>query len=152
MYRCAGFAGLVDDLAQAITRFENTNPSYNNPCALTAGPGATGRAPNGIALFSDWDTGRAACNRQIQLNIDRGLTLEEFFAGKPGVYPGYAPAAAGNDPAHYAATVSRWLGISSDVPLNAAGADAAVAPSSSDGMLIGAGILVAALLIAVVMR
>jgi hypothetical protein len=117
-----GMGGLVDDLQAAITRFENTNPAYNNPCALTAGPGATGRAPNGIALFPDLSTGRAACDRQIQLNIDRGLTLEEFFAGKPGVYPGYAPAVAGNDPANYSATVARWLGISSDVPLNAAGA------------------------------
>ena len=150
MYRRAGFSGLVDDLEQAIMRFENTNPAYNNPCALTAGPGATGRAPNGIALFPDWATGRAACDRQIQLNIDRGLTLEEFFAGKPGVYAGYAPAAVGNDPANYSATIARWLGISSDVPLNAAASESSV--FLPDGMLIGAGILAAALLIVVVIQ
>ncbi len=138
-----GFGGLVDDLQVAITRMENTRPAYNNPCALTAGPGATGTAPNGIALFPDLATGQTACARQIQLNIDRGLTLEEFFAGKPGVYPGYAPAAAGNDPATYAANVSRWTGISPGVPLNQI---EAVLPEDSSAWLIGGAILAGGLL------
>ena len=44
-----------------------------------------------------------------------GLTLTEFFGGKPGVYGGYAPASHGaNDPDIYARNVAAALGISPD--------------------------------------
>ncbi len=52
------------------------------------------------------------------MNISKGLTAEEFFAGKPGVYYGYAPAADKNNPSVYAGNVSTWMGIPRDVPLS----------------------------------
>jgi hypothetical protein len=58
---------------------------------------------------------------QIQTNIGRGLTLNEFFAGKPGVYAGYAPSADSNSPLAYAQRVGSDAGIPVDVPLNALG-------------------------------
>jgi hypothetical protein len=116
--RGLGASDLVSQLASAITRQENANPAWNNPGALRAGPGMIGTAANGIAIFPDFATGEAALERQIQLNINRGLTLQEFFAGKPGVYGGYAPAADSNRPYEYAANVAGWAGIDSTVPLN----------------------------------
>lgn len=68
----------------------------------------------GFAVFPSHEAGWRALLRQVQLNIGRGLTLREFFAGKPGVYPGYAPAADGNDPAAYARFISEKTGIPVD--------------------------------------
>jgi hypothetical protein len=65
----------------------------------------------GIAIFPDLATGEAALQHQVDLNIGRGLTLDEFFGGKAGVYAGYAPAADSNNPSAYASTVAGWLGI-----------------------------------------
>ncbi len=114
----SGVGSLVTDISAGITRQENANPAFNNPGNLRAGPGQTGTSANGIAIFPDWSTGEAALERQVQLNIDRGLTLSEFFGGKPGVYPGYAPAADSNQPNIYTAHVSSWEGIPADVPLS----------------------------------
>lgn len=66
---------------------------------------------SGFAKFPNQVTGWNALFRQIDLNISRDLTLIEFFSGKPGVYPGYAPAADSNKPVDYALFVNRWLGI-----------------------------------------
>ena len=118
-------SSLVSQLAAAITRQEAANPAYNNPGNLRAGPGQVGTSPNGIAIFPDMATGEAALENQVQLNINRGLTLEEFFAGKPGVYAGYAPAADANQPNIYTANVSQWTGIPADVPLNTLGSGGA---------------------------
>src|SRR6516225_11045126 len=103
-------ADVVTSLAGAIQRFEGWSPgsvSYrnNNPGNLRSGPGMIGTDANGYAVFPDYQTGWNALLNQVQLNIDRGLTLNEFFAGKPGVYAGYAPAADANQPYGYAATV-----------------------------------------------
>jgi hypothetical protein len=68
-------------------------------------------------------TGEAALEHQVDLNIGRGLTLDEFFAGKPGVYAGYAPAGDSNNPSGYSATVAGWLGIPENAPLASVGAD-----------------------------
>lgn len=114
---------LVEDLAAAIARFEG----YYKPGSLAQrnnNPGnlrSWGDYPvvDGYAQFPDPETGWRALRRQVELNIGRGLNLNEFFSGKPGVYPGYAPAADANNPRHYAATVAGWLGISPDVPLAA---------------------------------
>ena len=82
----------------------------NNPGNLRAGNGATGVDSRGIAIFPDLATGEAALERQVDLNIGRGLTLDEFFGGKSGVYAGYAPAGDSNNPSGYASTVAGWLG------------------------------------------
>jgi len=121
MYSLRGLASLTTDLAGAIQRFEGgcsgSTCRNNNPGNLRAGPGATGVDSRGIAIFPDYATGEAALQRQVDLNIGRGLTLDEFFGGKPGVYPGYAPAADSNNPSGYSATVAGWLGIDPNVPL-----------------------------------
>ena len=95
----------------------------NNPGNLRAGNGATGVDSRGIAIFPDLATGEAALERQVDLNIGRGLTLDEFFGGKSGVYAGYAPAGDKNDPSGYAATVAGWLGIPENAPLYSLSSD-----------------------------
>lgn len=127
MYRLSGLGSLTSDLAAAIQRMEGacsgSTCRNNNPGNLRAGPGATGVDSRGIAIFPDYATGQAALEHQVDLNIGRGLTLDEFFAGKPGVYPGYAPAADSNNPQGYAGTVAGWLGIPENVPLGAISSD-----------------------------
>jgi hypothetical protein len=109
-------------MAQAIARQEgffspgSLSQRNNNPGNLRI----WGQQPivRGYAQFSDPESGWRALRRQVQLNIARGLTVEQFFAGKPGVYAGYAPAKDGNDPATYAANVARWTGVPQGTPLN----------------------------------
>lgn len=118
----------MQDLSAAIARQEGANPAYNNPGNLRSGPGQVGTSPGGFAIFPDYATGEAALENQVQLNINRGLTLSEFFGGKPGVYAGYAPAADSNQPNVYTTNVSAWTNLPADVPLNQLGSGA----SSSD--------------------
>jgi hypothetical protein len=111
----------VSDLAQAIAQFEG----FNSPGSIAArnnNPGnlrSWGSNPvvGGFASFPTPEAGWAALESQVQTNINRGLTLNEFFGGKPGVYGGYAPAADSNQPATYASTVASWLGIPADATL-----------------------------------
>jgi hypothetical protein len=49
--------------------------------------------------------------------IDMDLNTYEFFAGKPNVYPGYAPAKDKNTPIAYANNVAMWMGIDAGKPL-----------------------------------
>ena len=111
-----GSADIVAAIADAIDRQEGPGAPRNNPGNLRT----WGNYPidGGFAVFPDLATGRAALEQQVRLNISRGLTLEEFFAGKPGVYAGYAPAADRNQPYTYARNVSAWTGIPLNVPLN----------------------------------
>lgn len=133
-------ADLVSSLAQGIARQENANPAYNNPGNLQpkgfSYAGQTGTAPNGDAIFATPQDGWNALYNQVQLNVNRGLTLNEFFAGKPGVYAGYASAGAGNDPYTYAANVGSWTGIDPDVPLDQIGSVNAPIVGSSTQPLI----------------
>lgn len=100
-------------LAEAIAQVENVNPTYNNPCALTVAPnsycqtGNTGILVNFCTEQDGWD----ACNNQIQLNTNRGMNLDSFFAS-------YAPASAGNNPTAYASTVSQLTGIDQSTVLS----------------------------------
>jgi hypothetical protein len=73
-------------------------------------------------------TGEAALQHQVDLNIGRGLTLDEFFGGKAGVYSGYAPAADSNNPSAYASTVAGWLNIPENSVLSSLGTDSASIP------------------------
>jgi hypothetical protein len=102
---------LVNAIAAGITKEENVPAQYNNPGAIMNLQ--TGQ----LQTYPTLAAGEAALDSQIDLNISRGLTLDQFFAGQPGVYAGYAPAAAGNNPAVYAANVSSWTGIPENVPL-----------------------------------
>lgn len=111
----------VSELAEAIARFEG----FGKPGSLATrnnNPGnirSWGSLPtrDGYVVFPTPEAGWAALERQVGLNVARGLTMEEFFAGKPGVYGGYAPAADANDPGNYARTVAGWLGINVERPL-----------------------------------
>jgi hypothetical protein len=135
----------IPDLASAITRNEGSCPSpsscrNNNPGNLRAGPGATGVDSRGIAVFPDFSTGESALENQISLNVNRGLTLDQFFGGSPGVYAGYDKT----DP-NYASKVAGWLGIPQDVPLGSllsgsGDTSPAAAPSDSSTALEAAGI------------
>lgn len=113
---------LIDGIAQAIATMEG----YFKPNSLAArnnNPGnlrSWGSAPvvSGYASFQTAEQGWAALRAQIQRNIDRGLTLREFFTGKPGVYAGYAPSADKNNPEAYARFVADRLGVDVDTPLS----------------------------------
>ena len=113
----------IDSIAQAIAQEEGYNrpgsiaQRNNNPGNLRSGVGQTGTS-GGYATFASADDGWQALNHQIQVNINRGLTLNEFFGGKPGVYSGYAPSADANDPARYAAFVAQRTGADPNVPIS----------------------------------
>lgn len=70
-------------------------------------------------LFPNVYEGWLGLVHQINVNLKRGLTLEEFFLGKPGVYPGYSPI-ADNDPdviENYIQFVSDRTGIARNLNL-----------------------------------
>lgn len=79
-----------------------------------------GKTPvlDGFCNFPTPAEGWSALRRQVEKNVGRGLTLYEFFGGKPNVYPGYAPDSDGNRSRHYAEFVAKRVKIPADVPLN----------------------------------
>jgi hypothetical protein len=129
---------LTESIAQAIAKQEGfytpgtIAQRQNNPGNLRS----WGSNPivSGYAKFATVQDGWNALYSQIQTNIDRGLTLNEFFAGKPGVYPGYSPSSDNNRPIAYAAFVGSQAGIPVDVPLNSltgGGPNQAAAPDQT---------------------
>jgi hypothetical protein len=113
---------LVEAIAQSIAAVESGgNPnalSYrnNNPGNLRSW--GSNPVVSGYAKFPDIQSGWNALYSQINTNIGRGLTLNDFFAGKPGVYGGYAPSGDSNSPLAYAQRVGSDVGIPVDVPLS----------------------------------
>ncbi len=112
---------LIDSIAAAIARMEGFYKP-NSIAQRNGNPGnlrSWGKRPivGGYAQFATSEDGWRALRRQIGRNIERGLTLYEFFGGKLGVYAGYAPAADQNHPREYAEFVARHVGIAADVPL-----------------------------------
>jgi hypothetical protein len=99
----------VPTLREAMIGFEGSRKPgsrgyrNNNPGNLKFAnqPEATGADPQGFAIFPSIDAGQRAMDRQLRKNVGRQLTMAEMIEGKPGVYPGWAPAAAGNDPDRY---------------------------------------------------
>jgi hypothetical protein len=127
-HRGLGQTPLVLGMAQAIAQMEGFNTPgsiaqrNNNPGNLRSWPGA-GTA-SGYAAFGSITDGWNALYSQIETNIGRSLTMNEFFAGKPGVYAGYSPSADGNQPAQYAAFVASAVGVDPNTPLNQSGSTA----------------------------
>jgi len=115
----------VENIARAIATFEGffkpgtLAERNNNPGNLRS----WGSTPiqDGYAHFATADKGWAALRHQVRLNISRGLSLREFFVGKPGIYPGYAPAADFNDSNRYAEFVARRTGLPIDMPILSCG-------------------------------
>jgi len=135
---------LIDSFAQAIGQMEGFNSpgtiarANNNPGNLRS----WGNLPtaNGYAVFPTEQAGWDALKLQIQKNIDRGLTLQEFFAGQrdengnviPGGYSGYSSSADRNDPYRYADFVAGRLGIDPTAPISQSLSDLSDGGSSSD--------------------
>jgi hypothetical protein len=117
---------LVDALSGAIARREgfyvpNSKAQRNhNPGNIRPWPDCKLPTAGGMILFPDDAAGFKQLKAQIYKNIERGLTLYEFFGGRPGVYAGYAPAADHNDPKSYAEFVARLVGIPADVQISEA--------------------------------
>lgn len=107
-------SSILDTIVQAITRQEGSGARNNNPGNIMdyAYYQTTGQFR--LAQFPSLDDGVQALKDLIAKRAP-GLTLREFFGGKPGVYTGYAPAGHGaNDPDVYARNVANALGISPD--------------------------------------
>ena len=111
---------LLLHFAQAIATFEgfyidgskaqrNNNPGNLRPIG----------ASTGFRVFETANQGWERLVNQIEINVKRGLTLEEFFLGKKGVYPGYAPL--GDNPEdvmeNYLNFMSKQTGIPRDAIL-----------------------------------
>ena len=115
-------SSLVMRISEAIAEMEGfykTNSRAqrnNNPGNLRR----WGKVPvlDGFCNFPTPVEGWAALRKQVDKNVGRGLTLYEFFGGKPNVYPGYAPDSDGNRSRHYAEFVAKRVKIPADVPLN----------------------------------
>mgnify|MGYP003394444781 FL=1 len=114
---------LTDSISQAIATMEgffkagSVAQRNNNPGNLRS----WGNRPtaNGYAVFESPDAGWAALNQQVNLNIGRGLSLYDFFAGKPGVYGGYATRLDRlTDPLGCAVFVASRIGLDPSIPLN----------------------------------
>jgi hypothetical protein len=113
---------LINAISEAIARMEGFHKP-NSIAERNHNPGnlrSWGTRPivAGYAQFETDEDGWRALRRQVQKNIERGLTLYEFFAGKHQVYAGYAPAADKNNPKRYAEFVAGQVGIAADVPLD----------------------------------
>ena len=62
--------------------------------------------------------GVAGIAHVFALHLAQGNTLQDFIAGHPGVYAGFAPGADHNNPAAYIANMKLWMGIPDEtVPL-----------------------------------
>lgn len=119
---------LVILLAEAIAHFEGFYKNdtlakkNNNPGNLRNWDSSLPKSTGGYDIFPSVERGFNALHRQVVKNIGRGLTLREFFEGKEGVYPGYAPKSDNNPTTSYIAFVERFildrgLGISEDTVL-----------------------------------
>jgi hypothetical protein len=134
---------LVPAISAAIARMEGFYTSgsiaqrNNNPGNLRSW--GTRRIRFGYAYFDTAEGGWAALYRQVRRNIDRRLTLYEFFGGKVGVYAGYSPASDRNDPVTYARYVAGHAGVPADVPLDELEAGITTAETVEDTGTMGSG-------------
>ena len=100
----------IEGWAPGTRSYRNQNPG-NLRCANQAG--MIGCDPQGFAIFPDYQTGLTAEENQIQLDANRGLSIQDFIAK-------YAPASDGNNPTSYAAQLAAASGLSVTDPLSAA--------------------------------
>ena len=120
-----GASSLVTSIANAISNMEGFTSGASGPAVRNNNPGnlmyagqagAIGADAQGFAIFPSVAAGTQALDNQVQANINRGLTLQQFFCGGNG-YGGYAPDAGGNNCNNYANYVAGQTGISASTPL-----------------------------------
>lgn len=115
-------ADLVDRISRAIATMEGFH-TKGSRAQLNNNPGnlrSWGSFPRveGFVHFPTVERGWHALRTQIRRNIARGLSLYEFFGGKAGSYPGYAPSKDRNNPEKYARYAAGIVGINPATPLN----------------------------------
>lgn len=99
----------VTDIANAIARFENVAPKYNNPGALMDLDYYKQTGQFRLMTYPSYEAGYQALRAQILRDANRGYNFYEWIAR-------YAPAGhGGNDPQHYANTIAGWLGVNPNV-------------------------------------
>lgn len=89
---------------QSRSKFPSTAQRNNNPGNIRSW--GTRPVVSGYAQFPSAEEGFKALRSQVDRNVKRGLSFKEFFAGKPNVYGGFAPAADSNHPVQYATFVA----------------------------------------------
>lgn len=111
-----GYFVKQEDAKKRGIKYPTKSQKNNNPGNLRS----WGYYPinEGMVQFPNPAKGWDALYQQLVKNINRGLTLGEFFTGKTGVYAGYAPSLDSNNPVRYAQMVGKLLGVSCDIPLN----------------------------------
>lgn len=82
----------------------------NNPGNLRGWSKRLPKDPGGFDIFPDLQAGVDALFRQVELNIDRELTVWEFFVGKIFVYAGYDAS----NPEAYARFIASRTGLPLD--------------------------------------
>ncbi len=124
------------ETAKLMSRMEGFTPGSrswrnNNPGNLDAGPRASGKDPDGYAIYVKVSDGWADAEDLIVkiFTAHSGLTLRTFIGGErdatgnvtPGGYPGYAPSKdprGSNDVVAYAQFLAKGLMVASiDSPL-----------------------------------
>lgn len=132
----AASPSVVSAIASAINHQESSNPSYNNPGDLRyAGQaGATGAAPNGMAIFSSLQAGQQAEVDQINLDITRGSCANGLPVNTiADLITCWAPPSE-NPTATYIANVGLWTGLDTSAPFSSLSVDtsgASVTPDSA---------------------
>lgn len=114
-------AEVIETIAKRIARMEGYTKTSslsfknNNPGNLRS----WGKMPvtGGFAVFPTAEAGWNALRKQISLNIDRNLTFLEFFGGKPGIYPGFAPDSDGNHSKNYAKFVAEAFKVPAETKI-----------------------------------
>ncbi len=105
----------IESFAEAIAEYEGfwkagSRPERNrNPGDLRAGRFAMSKDQAGYAVYATYEGGWSDLREQVKRNLDRGLSMLEFFAGKPNVYSGFAPSGDNNVPEAYAKFVAGRL-------------------------------------------
>lgn len=108
---------LVRRIADGIIQQEGMPPEYDNPGNLRGCPWLNPSSPFARITAGFWRPGSrrigvAGLHHIAALHIAQGNSLNDFIAGHPGVYAGFAPGADGNKPDIYVSNLMKWCGIS----------------------------------------
>lgn len=103
---------LIQRIINAMIRQEGEAEDAVNPLNLRGAPWLTGPViENGFWVPVSRAMGLAGGAHLLALHVAQGNSLQDFIAGHPGVYSGFAPAADHNDPVIYVAHIQEWASI-----------------------------------------